>query len=126
MLRTGQTYVRVAETGENEIAGEIGFIIELGVGLRDDGLVFLFSGKVFHVVGHMSTFYLAVWGFDKAEIVDLGMHAEGGNQTDVRSFRRLNRAEATIVGIVNVTYFEAGALTGKTTRSEGRHPTLVR
>src|SRR3546814_8741497 len=48
------------------------------------------------------------------------------DQADVRTFRGFNRADAAIMGGVNVAHFKARAFTGKTARPERRHTTLVR
>ncbi len=48
------------------------------------------------------------------------------DEADVRAFRRLNRADAAVVGRVHVADFEAGALTGQTTGPKGRQAALVR
>ena len=66
------------------------------------------------LVGH-----LAVRGLDEAQTIDLGIHTQRGNQSDVRTFRRLNRTETTVVGIVHVAHLETGALTRQTTRTQG-------
>ena len=51
---------------------------------------------------------------------------EVADQTDVRAFRRLDRAHAAVVARVHVSDLEAGALTRQTTRSERREAALVR
>ena len=81
----------------------------------------IFVLEVYHRVGH-----LAVRRFDEAEVVDLSIYAERGDKTDVRTFRRLNRAEAAVVGIVYVAHLEACTLTGQTAGAEGRETALVR
>src|SRR3546814_15825661 len=48
------------------------------------------------------------------------------DQADVRTFRGFNRADAAIMGGVNVAHFKARAFTGKNARPERRHTTLVR
>ena len=63
---------------------------------------------------------------DEAQVVDLGIETERGNQTDVRAFRRLDWAKATIVGIVNITDLETCTLTGETARTQCRETALVR
>ena len=63
---------------------------------------------------------------DEAQVVDLGIETERGNQTDVRAFRRLDWAKATIVGIVNVTDLETCTLTGETARTQCGETALVR
>ena len=75
---------------------------------------------------HASVLYLAVGSFNEAHGVDLGIDAKRRNQTDVWSFRRFNRAKASVVGVVYVTHLKSGTLTAKTARPEGRQATLVR
>ena len=45
---------------------------------------------------------------------------QAGDQTDVRTFRRLNRADAAVVRNVHVADFEARSLAIQTARAEGR------
>src|SRR3984957_8432364 len=70
--------------------------------------------------------HLAVGRFDKAHFVDLRMHTQGGDQPDIRTFRRLDGTKTAIVRIVYVAYFKAGTLTGQATRPERGDATLVR
>ncbi len=94
---------------------------------RDDDQPFFFvSRQEFDVFRADTIHNLAVWRLNEAELVHASVNSERRDQTDVWSFRRLDRAKATIVRVVNVTYFKAGALTRKTTRSESRGTTLVR
>ena len=72
---------------------------------------------------HLSARYLAVRGLDETKAVDAGVHAQGTDKADVRTFRGLDRAQAAVVGVVHVTDLEAGAVTGKTSRAEcGKTP----
>src|SRR5206468_294809 len=48
-----------------------------------------------------------------------------GHQANVRTFRRFNRAEAAVVGLVNVAHFETGAFAAKSTRAHGVEAALV-
>src|SRR5690606_40502282 len=54
-----------------------------------------------------------------------GESCERVDQTDVGAFRRFDRADAAVMGRVNVADFEACALAGQTTRSKSRKTTLV-
>jgi hypothetical protein len=67
------------------------------VGLGDVVIFFLIGGEVFDLIGHTPSLTRAIRRFDEAELVDAGVGAEGVDQTDVRTFRRLNRADTTIV-----------------------------
>ena len=76
--------------------------------------------KINNAIGH-----LTVRSLDESELVDSGVDAERRDQTDVRAFRALNRAEASVVSVVNVTNLETGTLTRQTARTQSRQTTLV-
>src|SRR3546814_12801899 len=63
--------------------------------------------------------------FDEAVFVDARKGREAVDQADVRAFRRLDRADAAIVGRVNVADLEARAFAGQAARPERRHAALV-
>ena len=48
------------------------------------------------------------------------------DQTDIRAFRRLDRADAAVMRRVHVAHLEAGALAGQTARPKRREAALVR
>ncbi len=100
----------------------------MNIGLSDVERIFFFGRQKHDFFLHLyfAILYLPVGCFDEAHFVHLRVNTERRNQTDVWTFGRFNRAQATIVGIMNVAYFKTGTLTGKTTRTECRHPTLVR
>src|SRR5215472_16507633 len=77
-------------------------------------------------VEHAPTLHLPVGRFDETVIVDAGVAAQGRDQSDVRTFRGLNRADAAIVGGMNVAYLESGALPRQAARTQGRETPLVR
>ena len=70
--------------------------------------------------------YPAVGSLDEAVVADPCIGCKVGDKTDVRSFRRLDRAHSAVVGVVNVTDLERSAVTGKSARSECRQTALVR
>ena len=61
------------------------------------------------VVEHASALDPPVGRLDEAVVVDPGIAAQRRNQTDVRTFRRLNRADASVVRGVHVADFESRA-----------------
>ena len=69
---------------------------------------------------------LAVGRLDEAVLVDARERRERRDEADVRTFRRLDRADAAVVRGVNVADLEAGALARETAGPEGRETTLVR
>ena len=97
--------------------GSVG--IQCSIGLCNDAVFFLLRGKVngriFQV--NNTTLYLPVGSFDEAHGVHLRVDAKRRNQTDVWTFRRLNRAQTAVVGVVNVTHLKSCAFAAQTTGS---------
>ncbi len=79
-----------------------------------------------HFVGDFAFDNAAIRAFDKAILIDASKGRERVNQTDVRAFRRFNRADTAIVGRVYVADFKSGTFTGQTTGAEGGQTTFVR
>src|SRR4029079_3103158 len=73
-------------------------VLGVAAGVRDD-----------HVVDDPAVLDLAVRALDEAELVDPRVARQRRDQADVRTFRRLNRADAPVVGRVDVADFEARA-----------------
>ncbi len=104
---------------------KVPFGFELRVGLRDD-VARLFHGReIDHLVRHLGLHHAAVRALDEAVFV----HAREGRQrvdeADIRTFRRLDRADAAVMGRMHVAHLEAGALAGQTARPERRQAPLV-
>ena len=128
LLRRHQWEVTL-EAGLDDVVLERAVIVEAHRRLRDDGAVLLLGGQVGDALSANLGYALldfAVRRLDEPEAVHLGVHAKGADQTNVRSFRRLDGAEATVVRVVHVTDLKTGALTGETTGTEGRDAALVR
>ena len=78
------------------------------------------------VVDDAAVLHLAVRRLDEAELVDARVARQRRDQADVRTFRRLNRADAAVVRRVHVAHLEAGALARQTAWPERRETPLVR
>ena len=70
--------------------------------------------------------HLAIRRDQEAVLVDGRVNRQAGNQTDVRAFRRLDRADAAVVRNVHVANFEAGPLAIQTAGPKRRQAPLVR
>ncbi len=68
---------------------------------------------------------LAVGSLDEAVLVDLGVGGQIGDQTDVGAFRRLDGAHTAVVGVVNVSDLEVGAVTAQTAGAQSGQTALV-
>src|SRR5690606_7779884 len=117
-------------------------ITHFGAGLGDDVIGFFDRRQEHDLVGYHGVLGATVGAFEEAVLVGPGVGGRGGaagrarlgepgvggqgvDQTDVRTFRGLDRADATIEGRVYVTHLEAGTLTGQTTRPERGDAALV-
>ena len=89
-------------------------IIQRGITLTDDIIGFVLSCQIDDLViieiGN-SILHLTVRCLDKAKLIDLSIDTKRRNQTDVRTFRTLNRTEATIVSVMYVTNLKSCTLT---------------
>ena len=103
--------------------------VQRSITLSDDVVFFLFGGEIYQIL-IVEVYYaignVAVRRFDKTKLVDVGVYAKRRNKSDVRTFRALDGAKASIVRIVNVAHFETCTFARKTTRTESRKTTLVR
>src|SRR5437899_5223792 len=68
---------------------------------------------------------MTVGRLNEAIGVDLTIGRQVTNQTNVWTFRGLNRANAAIVRLVYVTYIKACAVARETTGTQGRETALV-
>src|SRR5579859_6281314 len=134
LLRRHVDEVDVLGTGHHEVAilaavREIGqhhvLVIDRRVRLGDRIAALFHGGEVDDLVGDDAVDNLAVRALDEAVLIDAGIGRQRVDQTDIRTFGGLDRADTAIMGRVHVAHFEAGALTGQTTRPEGRETALM-
>ena len=123
-VRAGENRFAVV-TGGNEFLRQTAVLVHLGVGLSDDVAAFLNGGQVGDFLRRDAVDHLAVRRFKEAVFVEAGAKGERVDKTDVRTFRRFNWADATVVGRMHVSDFEAGAFASQTTRAKGRNTALV-
>src|SRR4249919_759211 len=122
--RLEQRFTLVA--ARHELRGDAALVVGRRVGLRDDVLVLFDRREEFDVVGDLAVHDLAVRRLEEAVAVGAREHGERVDQADVRAFRRLDGADAAVMGRVHVADFEARALARQAARAEGRDATLVR
>ena len=129
-------------TGCDTLAGEVAaavVVIDGVVSLGNEVVFFLISGEVYHFVGHdglhalhlallvllLHVLHAAERSLDETVLIDSGVGAQGVNQTDIRTFGGLNRADSAIVGRMHVSHLETGTVAVQTTRAQSRQTTLV-
>jgi hypothetical protein len=123
----GRDHVELAvEAGRDEVLSELALLVDEG-GRHRDVLPLLFEGRVPGVLVEDATLRdLAVRRLDEAELVDAGVGRERRDESDVRTFRGLDRADAAVVRRVDVADLEARALAGQTARSKRGEAAFVR
>ena len=109
----------------DEFLGEAPVFIEVHGRLGDDMRSLDERRHVLHLIRDLAVPDDAVRSLDEAVLVHPRVGGQGRNETDVRAFRRLDRAETTVVGAVHVADVESSALAGQTTRSKCRKAPLV-
>ena len=108
---------------------EVALLVDGGVRLRGDQILLLFGRivtdmRIVHI--HLSVLHRTVGRLDEAHGRNLRIDAQRRDQTDVRAFRRFDRAETSVVRIVHVAHLETGAVARQTAGTEGRQTALVR
>src|SRR5678816_826776 len=81
--------------------------------------------EIIDLIGYATFLYFSVGRFDEAEFIDPGKGAHRADQTDVRTFRRFDWADSTVVRWMDVADFEACAITAQTSWPESRETSLV-
>ena len=96
--------------------------------LRNSDIVLFIRRQITHIFRHalLDLVNFAVRRFHEAELIDTRIIGQRTDQSDVRTFRRLNRAHTAIMGIVHVAHFKSCSLARKTARSERRETAFMR
>ena len=101
-------------------------VLDRCVGGREMGLVLLVGPQPDDVVGELALRHLPV-GRDQESIgIDARVDRQARDEPDVRALGRLDRADAAVVGDVNVSHLKARPLAIEAARAEGREPPLMR
>src|SRR5690606_16562519 len=124
LFRTDHDEVAVAAAG-NQLADDLALGIHFRVGLGNRVFALLHGGQIDDLIGHLAVAHAPVRAFDEAVLVDAGIGRQAVDQTDVRAFRRLDRADAAVIGRVHVAHLETGALAGEAARAKRRETALV-
>src|SRR5262249_61343422 len=79
-----------------------------------------------HEFNHPAIDDFPVGRFDKSKLIDARIAGQRRDQSDVRTFRRLNRTDAAVVSWVHVTDFKSRPLTAEATGPERGQTSFVR
>ena len=116
------------KTRLNAVTNKRPVIVKRGITLCNNLTLLYFGRQINNFVViyiNLRILHLAVRSLYKAQVVYLRIHAQRRNQTDIRAFRRFNRAETAVMRIVNVAHLETGTLTRQTAGTQRRHTALV-
>src|SRR5690606_6199138 len=97
-----------------------------GVSLSDDIVTFFNRRQVDDFVADLAIDNLAIRRLQEAILVESSVQRHGVDQTNVRTFRRFDGADAAVVRRVYVSHLKASALARQAARAQGRYTTLVR
>ncbi len=105
-------------------------LIQLLVGLSHMVIVFLVCRHIYDFIRdnrihRIVMVYLPVRRLHKTVLVNPRIACERVDQSDVRTFRRLNRAHSSVVGVMHVADLESCTVSGKTSGAKSRQTTLM-
>ncbi len=103
------------------------FLVQCFVALSNDIFILFIRRKINNLIGNnvFVMIHLAIRRFNKAVFIDSRIGAQRTNQTNIGTFRGLNRTHAAVVGIVHITYLKSSPIPAQATRSQGTQPSLM-
>src|SRR5437016_3954249 len=113
-------------THRNFFTSEMAASINRRVCLRDQVVLFPISSEIIDLVSHATVMNFAIRRLDETEFVDPRERAHRADQTDVWTFRRLNRTNPSVMRWMNVAHFEACAIAAQAARPESGQTAFVR
>src|SRR3954471_12076312 len=94
--------------------------------LRDEIILFFVASQIIDLVRDATIMDFAIRSFDKSEFVDSRESRHRTDETDVRTFRCLDRTNTAVMRRMNVAHFESRAIARETAWSQRRQAALVR
>ncbi len=88
-------------------------------------IILFICRHVLDLIRDLAIDHTAVRSLDEAVFIDSCIRSQIGNQTNVRAFRSLDRADSSIVAVMNITDLEACPLTRQSARTKCRNTALV-
>ena len=113
-------------TAADELVAQVALVIDGSVSLSNNVVAFIDCREVGDFVGYVTVDHFSVRCLKETVVVQTRIKSQRVNQTDVRTFRRFNRADTTVVSRMHVSNFEACALTSQAARAQCGNTALVR
>ena len=128
--RLGISLGFLAITTGYHVTNEMSVLIQRLVCLCYVIIILLVSGHVDHLVRNagilrVGLVNLTIRSLHEAIFIDPCIACKGVDQTDVRTFRGLNGAHSSVMGVMYVTHLESGTVTGQTARSQCGETSLM-
>src|SRR5262249_2775986 len=105
---------------------EMSAAVNRRVGLRNEKILFTISCKIFNLIRNAALFHVAIRCLNETKLVDSRKSTHRANQTDIRTFRRLNGTNASVMRRMDVAHLKPRPLSAETTRAKSRQTALVR
>ena len=117
-------------TAGNGVSYEMSLLVQLLVCLCYMVIIFFIRSHINYFIRNdrilrIGLVDLTIRCFDETILVDPCIGCQRVDQTDIRTFRGLDRAHTSVMCIVYVSYFETCTVSGKTARSQCGKTTLV-
>ena len=112
-------------TAQHQVFGQHAVLVDRRVGLGDVELLLLHRGEIGDLAGHLAVAHAAVRRLDEAVFIDARESRERVDEADVRTFRRLDRADAAVMRRMHVAHLEARALARQAARTKRRETALM-
>src|SRR4030095_6327329 len=94
--------------------------------LRNEKVLFAVGSEIINLVRHATLFHFAVRGLDKTKLVDARERTHRADQTNVRTFRRLDRANPTVMRWMAVAHLNAVTFAAQTSGPERGQTAFMR
>ena len=101
----------LAKASSNAVVNKAVVLVKRLISLSNDKLFFFVSSHVNDLVGDTIINNAAIRSLDESEAIDASIVRKGADKTDIGTFRRFDRAHATVMRVMNIADFEAGTFT---------------
>src|SRR3989344_141792 len=102
----------------NILVGNVPLLIIANRGVSNVVTLLFKSVHIYDIFRDLPFYHFRVWCFDNAEIIHARIGGETKNETDVWTFRCVDRTKSAVVGWVNVTHFKTCSFPSEAARTK--------
>ncbi len=118
-------FEKLAALTHGYMANKDSLIIYLAIGLGDNFTLFLVGIQIADFIGHATFFYYAIRSLDKTEFIDTSEGRQRVDQSNIRTFRRFDRTDTSVVRWMNISHFKSSSFSVQAPRTQSRQTTLM-